>query len=149
MYSVTSYLLHKVLQTLTHTYIYIHAYTGNVSVNMFVSTARGLPQNIMVTSTERASLRVQWEPPSDIPRESITGYMIKYTRIGSNDKGGIKVEETTHTISGLVACEGYSVQVATLKDDTTGSLKFNFSNAVEGVAGEDGELCIHTYKYIP
>ena len=127
----------------------MHACIGNVIIKS-VSIARGLPQNIVVTSTNPASLTVQWEPPSDIPRESITGYMIKYTRIGSSDKK-IKVDrETTHTISGLVPCEEYSVQVATVKDDTTES--FNFSNVMEGVAGEDSELCIHThismhYKY--
>ena len=48
-------------------------------------------------------------------------------------------EETTHKISELIACEEYSVQVATMKDNTTGP----FSDGVEGFAGENGELCIH------
>ena len=109
---------------------------------MFVSAAHGLPQNIAATSTDPASLRVHWEPPSDMHEGSITGYVIQYTRIGSNDKKNIKVDrETTHTISGLVACEGYSVQVATMTDNATGP----FSDAVVEVAGEDGELCIQTH----
>ena len=112
---------------------------------MFVFTAHGLPQNIMVTSTDPASLRVHWEPPSDMHEGSITGYVIQYTRIGSNDKKNIKVDrETTHTISGLVACEGYSVQVATMTDNATGP----FSDAVVEVAGEDGELCMHTHLFV-
>ena len=109
---------------------------------MFVSTAISLPQDVTVTSTVPASLEVHWESPSDIHKESITGYKIECIGIGHNDKKSIKVsrEETTRTIPGLVACQRYSVHVATIKDNTTGP----FSDDVEGVAGEDGELCIHT-----
>ena len=110
---------------------------------MFVSIAISLPQDVTVASSDPASLEVRWEPPSDIQKGSITGYKIECTRIGSNDKKSIKVsrEETTRTIPGLVACQRYSVHVATIKDNTTGP----FSDDVEGVAGEDGELCIHAH----
>ena len=103
---------------------------------MFVSTDYSLPQNITVTSAKSASLEVHWEPPSDM--ESYTGYKIQYTKIGSNDKKSTKAskEAIMHTIPGLVACEKYSVCMATMKDHSTGK----FSDAVEGVAGECCEL---------
>ena len=140
-----SYISHKYsfanINTYIHIHIYVHAYTGNIIINLFVSTALSLPQDIMVTSTDPVSLEVRWEPPSDIHKVPITGYKIQYTKIATNDKKTIKVpkEETTYTISELVACEEYSVQVATMKDNTTGP----FSDEVEGVAGENGELSIH------
>ena len=127
----------------TYIYMYMHIQEISLLIRMFVSTVFGLPQDVTVTSTDPASLEVHWEPPTDVQKESITGYKIQYTRIGPNDKKTIKVpkEETTHTISGLVACQRYSLHMATIKDNTTGP----FGDDVEGVAGENGELCIHIH----
>ena len=112
---------------------------------MFTSTAPSLPpQNVTVTSTDPASLKVHWELPSDkYCAGPITGHVIQYTRIGSKDKMTIKVdgEPAQYTISGLVASQEYFICVATVNGNITGL----FSEAVVEVAGEDGELCIHTY----
>ena len=94
----------------------------------------------MVASDYPASIIVQWEPPSDMHKE-ITGYKIQYTNVDSNDKKSIKVpKESCIKIHGLVPCQRYSVCVASMKNHTTGL----FSDNVEGVAGEDCELYIHT-----
>ena len=68
----------------------------------------------------------------------ITGYVIQYTRVGSNDMMSMNVASgTTHTISGLVAYVNYSMIVAAMTVNGTGP----FSDPpVIGRSGEDGEL---------
>ena len=96
------------------------------------------PQNVMVTSVNPASLRVSWQLPSVINRNGpITGHVIQYTRVGSQDMERMNVPSgTTHTISGLVACTKYSVTVAAVNDNGTGP----FSEPVVQTSGEDSEL---------
>ena len=124
-----------------HTYVHTYMYRKcHYSLTLFVSTDRGSPRNVKATSIVPASLRVQWEPPSDIQKGSITGYVIQYSRIGSNDEKTINMrgETTEYTIQNLVAFEGYSVRVATIKDNKT----FPFSDDVVENAGEDSKLCM-------
>ena len=76
----------------------------------------------MVESPNPASLTVSWRPP--VVRDHngpITGYMIKYTRVGLSDTMSVNVTSgTTHTISGLVVDVNYSVIVAAMTVNGTG-----------------------------
>ena len=92
----------------------------------------------MVTSVDRASLMVSWQPPLEINHnEKITGYTIQYTRTDMNNMMSVNVNSgTTHTISGLVAYVMYSVRVAAVNGIGTGT----FSNPVVQRSGQDGEL---------
>ena len=104
------------------------------------------PQNVIVTSVNPASLKVSWKRPPNIDRNGpITGYIIQYTRIGSNDTISENVNSgTTYTITGLVAYVNYSVVVAAVNVNGTGP----FSNRVVRMSGEDGELSIIHRKYL-
>ena len=108
------------------------------------------PQNVVVTSTDPASLRVKWQLPSEIYHNiPITGHVIQYTRMRSNDVMTMNVDSgTTHTISGLVAFTEYSIRVAAKTVNATGS----FSKPELQISGEDSEsnstyiLCMYVYK---
>ena len=97
------------------------------------------PQNVTVTSTDPASLTVNWELPSELSHHGpITGHVIQYTRVGSNDKISKDVDSgTTHTISGLVACTEYSVSVATKTASGTGPYS---EPEVVQISGKDGKF---------
>ena len=43
------------------------------------------PYNIMITSTDPASLKVSWQPPLQHHNVPITGYVIQYITDGSQD----------------------------------------------------------------
>ena len=102
------------------------------------------PRDVMVKSNNQTSLNVSWQPPLEIGHNgAITGYVINYTRVGSNDVMNVNVDsETTHTISGLVTFAEYSVGVAAVNVNGTGP----FSFAVVGKPGGDGEFC--TWKFV-
>ena len=104
------------------------------------------PQNVMVTSVNPASLKVSWKRPPNIDRNGpITGYIIQYTRVGSSDTMSVNdTSGTTYTITGLVAYVNYSVVVAAVNVNGTGS----FSNPVVEMSGEDGQLSIICRKYL-
>ena len=98
------------------------------------------PQNLTVESHNPASLMVSWELPVERGRNGpITGHVIQYTRVvGSSVTLSVNVtNETTHTISGLVAYVNYSVTVAAMTVNGTGS--FSDPPVVER-SGEDSEL---------
>ena len=92
----------------------------------------------MVTSVDRASLRVSWELPLKIDQNGpITGHVIQYTRVGSSDMMSVNVNSgTTDTITGLVAYVMYSVRVAAVNINGTGT----FSNPIMELSGQDSEL---------
>ena len=100
------------------------------------------PQNVMVTSVDSASLMVSWQPPEEIDHNGmITGYMINYTRGGTSDMMSVNVNSgTTETISGLVAYVMYSVRVAAVNVNGTGT----FSDLMMQLSGQDSEFI----KYI-
>ena len=104
------------------------------------------PQNILIATTDPASLRVSWQPPLESHNVPITGYVIKYFKDGSQDmlKDVKNIRGTTHTISGLVACTKYSVKVAATDDDRTGP----FSELMEEISGEDGNILLHAYDLV-
>ena len=92
----------------------------------------------MVTSVNPASLMVSWQQPLEIGRNGpITGYVIRYNRVGSDDIMHVDVvNRNTYTISGLVAYVNYSVIVAAENVNGTGP----FNSPVVGRSGEQGEL---------
>ena len=91
---------------------------------------------------------MSWQPPLEKHYNgSITGYIIQYGRVGSDDKRSMNVpNDTKHTISGLFAYVEYSVTVAAVNANGTGP----FSKPVVATSGEDSELnyttvCLITY----
>ena len=102
------------------------------------------PHSIVITSTNPASFKVSWQPPLEtLCTLPITGYMIKYFKDGLED--GIKdvknvnvTSTTTYTISGLIPCAKYSVQVAAMNSNRIGP----FSEPVVEIL-EDSELNLH------
>lgn len=98
----------------------------------------------MITNTNPASLKVSWQPPLEtLSTVPITGYMIEYFEDGP--QGNIKdvknvnvTSTTTYTISGLIPCAKYSVQVAAMNGSRIGP----FSKPVVEIL-EDSELNLH------
>ena len=115
--------IHNILQ---HTYI--------ISYSTAPSSP---PQNIDVTSANPATLKVSWQPPSEINcNRAITGYVIQYARVGSDDNMIVNVpDDTILAISGLFAYAEYSVTVAAVNANGTGP----FSKPIVETSGEDGE----------
>ena len=69
--------------------------------------------------------------------EPITGYVIQYGRVGSDDNMIVNVPNgTILTLSGLFACVDYSLIVAAVNAKGTGP----FSKPVLATSGEDSEL---------
>ena len=104
----------------------------------------------MLATVNPASLNVSWQPPLDIDHNGlITGYVIRYTRVGSVSV--IRTIETvtnkiTYTISGLVVHVNYSVMVAALNVNGTGP----FSDPVVGRSGDNGKwLASYPASYVP
>ena len=81
---------------------------------------------------------MSWQPPLEVNCNGpITGYMIQYARVGSDDNMIVNVpNETTHVLSGLFACVEYSVTVAAVNAKGTGP----FSKPVVETSGKDGGL---------
>ena len=96
------------------------------------------PQDIKVKSVDSASLEVSWQPPLGTNcNGQITGYVIQYARVKSDDMMIMNVPNGTMLrISGLVACAEYSVTVAAVNSNGTGP----FSKPVLETSGEDSEL---------
>ena len=93
----------------------------------------------MSATVNPTSLKVSWQLPLDIDHNGlITGYIIRYTRVGSNITSTIETvtNKVTHTISGLVAYSNYSVMVAALNVNGSGP----FSDPpVVGRSGDSGK----------
>ena len=102
------------------------------------------PHSIVITSTNPASLKVSWQPPLEtLCTVPITGYMIEYFKDGLQDnikdvKNVNVASATTYTISGLIPCAKYSVQVAAMNGNRNGP----FSEPVVEIL-EDSELNLH------
>ena len=91
-----------------------------------------------MTSADPATLKVSWQPPLEVNCNGpITGYVIRYARVGSDDNMIVNVPDDTNlAISGLFACVEYSVTMAAVNVNGTGP----FSKPVIATSGEDCEL---------
>ena len=110
-------------------------------MSCYNSTVSGSsPQNIVVKSVNPASLMVKFQQPSLIDRNGeISGYVIQYTRVGSQIVTSETVASgTTHTISGLLAYVNYSISVAAVNINGTG----RSSNPVVQRSGQDSESSV-------
>ena len=95
------------------------------------------PQNVTVTSLDRASLNVTWEPPSPIDENGpITGYLVTYHVTGDLNVMSLAPTETNLTIPGLNPFVDYSVQVAARNVNGSGS----FSSVIRQFSGQDCKL---------
>ena len=95
------------------------------------------PQNVMVTTLDRASLNMTWQPPEALSQNGpIIGYLITYER---SEQPLILMSgtatETEYIISGLIPFVTYLVNVAARSVNGTGS----FSSTVMQVSGQDGK----------
>ena len=102
----------------------------------------GPPRDIRLMGTDPAMLSVTYTPPEPIFRNGdVTGYEIRYTRVGSDISemrtvgGGSANGDRTSAIPGLVAFTNYSVQVAAVNVNGTGL----FIYPVYGVSGQDSK----------
>ena len=103
------------------------------------------PINITVMSAHPGSLNISWDPPPEIDQNGpITGYVIRYSRDGSN----VTMEDTvinrrTYTITELLPYVNYSVEIAAMNVNGTG----NYSDPVIELSGHEGTyVCKDTYK---
>jgi len=90
--------------------------------------------------TDPAMLLVRYRPPEvSLRNGDVTGYVIRYTRVGSGhgvslnitfDGGGVF---QTSDIPGIMAYTNYSVEVASVNVNGTGP----FSYPVIGLSGQD------------
>ena len=92
--------------------------------------------------TDPAMLSVRYRPSEiSLRNGDVTGYMIRYSRVGSGVSQMITVDGgsingfRTSVIPGLVAYTNYLVQVAAVNVNGTGP----FSDAMIGVCGQDSK----------
>ena len=88
----------------------------------------------MVRTLNPRSLIISWQPPppSDHNGE-LTGYMVQYTRVGSNTTHEVFTADTTITVSMLSGVyANYSVKVAAVNTNGTGS----YGNPVVQMSGQ-------------
>ena len=91
-----------------------------------------VPLNVSATTGNMLkSLTIQWEPPSS-PEGIITTYMVTYDDITVHTNNN----DTTYTITGLVAYTNYSITVIACTSNGCG----NKSDVVIGTTAEEGEL---------
>ena len=99
----------------------------------------GPPQDINLTSVDPAMLSVRYNRPLvEHANGNLTGYVIRYSRVGSGEVEVMSVgngSNLSSLISGLVAYVNYSIEVAASNVNGTGP----FSNPVFGLSGQDGE----------
>ena len=100
------------------------------------------PINIMVMSAHPGSLYVAWGLPPEIHQNGpITGYVIRYSRVGSN----VIIDEIVtsrlihiYTITELLPFVNYSVEIAAINVNGTGP----YSDPVIGLSGHEGKQII-------
>ena len=102
----------------------------------------GPPQGINLTGVDPAMLSVRYSRPLvEHVNGDLTGYMIRYSRVGSGEVEVMSVvngDNLSSLISGLVAYVSYSIEVAANNINGTGP----FSDPVFGLSGQDGEHLI-------
>ena len=107
-------------------------------IQYYYSTAPSSPpEDIKIESADSGSLKLSWQPPlKKNCNGEITGYVLQYARAGSDDNMIVNVpNDTSLTISGLLAYADYSVIMAAVNASGTGP----FSKPVVETSGEDSE----------
>ena len=91
--------------------------------------------------TDPAMLSVTYRPPEGRLRNGdVTGYVIRYTRVGSGVSQMMSVSDSnfgfrTSMLPELETFTSYSVEVAAVNVNGTGP----FSDPITGISGQDGE----------
>ena len=104
---------------------------------MYSTAPSSAPQNVMVTTLDKASLNVTWDPPLAIDQNGpLTSYFITYETAGENLMS-VTVDATQHMyiLSSLTPYVNYSVQVAATNVNGTGI----FSSTVMNISGQSGK----------
>jgi len=116
-------------------------YSNNYNLNAHAIVSDGPPRIATLMDTDPAMLSVSYRPPKASFRNgNMTGYVIRYTRVGSGVSQNITVDGEggglrTSVISGVMAYTNYSVEVAAVNVNGTGP----FSDPVTGLSGQDSE----------
>ena len=98
----------------------------------------GPPHDITLMDTDPVMLSVSYRPPGTSLRNGdVTGYVIRYTKVGSGVSKNITVDGglRTSVIPEVMAFTSYSVEVAAVNVNGTGP----FSDPMTGLSGQDSK----------
>ena len=117
-------------------------YSNNYNLNAHAIVSDGPPRIATLMDSDPVMLSVRYKPPlRQLRNGEVTGYVIRYTRVGSGVSQTITVDRgnnngfRTSNITGLMAFTNYSVEVAAVNVNGTGP----FSDPVTGLSGQDSE----------
>jgi len=117
-------------------------YSNNYNLNAHAIVSDGPPRDVTLMDTDPATLSVTYKPPlRPLRNGDVTGYVIRYTRVGSGVSqtitvdGGSNFRSRISVIPGVMAYTNYSVEVAAVNVNGTGL----FSDPVTGLSGQDSE----------
>ena len=119
----------------------INARTAVICCIYSLTAPTGPPRDITLMDIDPTMLSLRYRPPETSLRNGdVTGYVIRYTRVGSGVSQMIIVNGgsaglCTSDIPGLVAFTNYSVEVAAVNVNGTGP----FSDPVTGLSGQDSK----------
>ena len=109
---------------------------------MYIIVPDGPPLSITLMDMDVAMLLVNYAPPEEqFQNGDVTGYVIRYSRVGSGVSQMINVSSSstdglrTSVIPELATFTNYSVEVATVNVNGTGL----FSDVMYGLSGQDSE----------
>ena len=88
-------------------------------------------------SAHPQSLSISWDPPPEIDQNGpITGYVIRYSRVGSNvTMDEIVTSGSTYTITKVLPFVNYSVDIAAMNVNGTGP----YSDPVIELSGHESK----------
>ena len=117
-------------------------HSKSFSIDIIITVPRGPPKDVSLMDIDPAMLSVRYSLPEESLRNGdVTGYVVRYTRVGSNMSQTTTVNETsngkfhTSVIPGLMAFTNYSVEVAAVNVNGTGP----FNDAVYGLSGQNSK----------
>ena len=117
-------------------------YSNNYNLNAHAIVSDGPPRIATLMDTDPAMLSVTYKPPlRSLRNGEVTGYVIRYTIVGSvvsqtiTVDGGNSAGLRTSVISGVMAYTNYLVEVAAVNVHGTGP----FSDPLTELSGQDSE----------
>jgi len=119
----------------------LHTVQYRCSHMLPLTVPTGPPHDVTLMDTDPAMLSVSYRPPEEsLHNGDVTGYVIRYTRVGSGVSQMIIVNSSsaglrTSVIPGLLAFTNYLVEVAAVNANGTGP----FSDPVTGLSGQDSK----------